>query len=87
MGQEGTVTEKPKKYVGRGGWRGGGRPRIDPEDSQKRPNHGMRAWPDEWDLIRRFQKCVVKAPARSKHALEELEKAVLGFQNPPEGEK
>ncbi|MGN1049769.1 MAG: hypothetical protein ACI4P9_04495 [Selenomonadaceae bacterium] len=36
------------EYEGRGGWRGGGRPRINPEDSRKRPNHGMRAWPEEW---------------------------------------
>lgn len=80
MGQE----EPVKKYKGRGGPRGGGRPRINPEDSKLRPNHGMRAWAEEWALIKRFQKCVFKAPKKAEAALVDLEKAVLGFQNPPE---
>jgi hypothetical protein len=62
-----------KKYVGRGGWRGGGRPKVSPEKSRKRPNNGMRAWPDEWALIKRFQKCVVKDKTLAEKYLEDLE--------------
>jgi hypothetical protein len=67
------MPEQIKKYTGRGGWRGGGRPKISPENSQMRPNNSMRAWPDEWGLIKRFKKCVIKNPALAEKRLEELE--------------
>lgn len=83
-----TESEAPKKkYTGRGGDRGGGRPKLaSPDDSKARPNHGMKAWPHEWEMIKRFKKCIVKAPKKTEEALAALEQEVLGFQNPPEGE-
>jgi hypothetical protein len=33
----------------------------------------MRAWPDEWALIKRFQKCVVKDKTLAEKYLEDLE--------------
>ena len=68
------------EYEGRGGWRGGGRPRIDPADSRKRPNHGMRAWPEEWKLIRRFQKAVLKDSELAEEYLDALEKELYSVK-------
>jgi hypothetical protein len=74
------MPDEVKKYVGRGGWRGGGRPKLkSPADSQKRPNNSMRAWPDEWKLIKRFQRCVIKNPAVAEKRLEELEDEVYYY--------
>lgn len=78
------MSEEKPKYVGRGGWRGGGRPKLAPGEHKLRPNHGMKAWPEEWELIKRFKRCIVKAPTKSEEYLAALEQAVLGFQNPPE---
>ena len=76
-----TEEQSEKKYVGRGGPRGGGRPTLEnPEDSQKRPAHGMRAWPEEWKLIKRFQKCVQTDIGLSEKSLEVLEKECLTFR-------
>ena len=41
--------------VARGGKRAGaGRPVIAPEQSKTRPQRQVRAWDDEWEIIRRF---------------------------------
>lgn len=75
------------EYKGRGGWRGGGRPPLlHPGMSQKRPNHGMRAWPEEWKLITRFQKCVKKDIKLAEVYLKELEDEVYRVKPEPEPE-
>jgi len=77
------------EYKGKGGWRGGGRPKKDPADYVRRPNHGMRAWPEEWKLIRRFKKCVVKDIQLAEEYLEAMEKEIYSVKSyfthePPE---
>lgn len=65
------------EYKGRGGWRGGGRPRIDPKDSKARPNHGMKASWEEWAVIKRFKKCLEKNPQKATASVEALENEVF----------
>ena len=63
---------------GRGGRReGSGRPRIQEGESRARPRMCMRAWPDEWELLKRFKKTIAKDKDASKAALEELEQKVF----------
>ena len=61
----------------RGGRRAGaGRPRITADKKQERPNHGIRAWPDEWALIQRFSKAVRSDKDMAAVVLEILEKHI-----------
>lgn len=69
------MTEQHKS--GRGGRRAGaGRPRVAAEQRQERPNHGIRAWPDEWDLIQRFSRAVRADKEMAAAALEIVEKHI-----------
>ena len=59
---------------GRGGARpGAGRPRIKPEDSKIRPKNDMRAWPDEWELLKRFKACIIQNKTAAETMLAVLE--------------
>lgn len=61
----------------RGGRRAGaGRPRIAAGKKQERPNHGIRAWPDEWELIQRFSRAVRSDKDMAAVVLEILEKHI-----------
>lgn len=61
----------------RGGRRAGaGRPRIAANKKQERPNHGIRAWPDEWGLIQRFSRAVRLDKEMAAVVLEILEKHI-----------
>lgn len=61
----------------RGGRRAGaGRPRIAADKKQERPNHGIRAWPDEWGLIQRFSRAVRLDKETAAVVLEILEKHI-----------
>ena len=60
----------------RGGARpGAGRPAKSPDEVQQRPQRGMRAWDDEWDLISRFAKLVKGGrKAECEKWLQQIEK-------------
>lgn len=60
--------------MARGGAReGAGRPKKAPEDRKVRPQKQMRAWPEEWELIKRFAKLVKKDMEKAKRILDEKE--------------
>lgn len=64
-------------YKGRGGWRGGGRPKLaSPDDSKMRPSHAFRATKSEWELLKRFKRAMEKDHTEAEKFLEALEKEV-----------
>lgn len=56
---------------------GAGRPRKGEAEKKQRPQHQVRAWADEWDIIKRFSK-LVKSNGKNKceRMIEELERIV-----------
>ncbi len=65
------------KPDGRGGSRpGAGRPRKRKDDIIQRKTCNLRAFPDEWELIKRFAKAVRKDKDKSSDALCALENEV-----------
>lgn len=47
-----------------------GRPRLlDPEESRERPQHQVRAFDEEWQLIRSFTQVAKKDPNLARHLL------------------
>ncbi len=67
-----------EKRKGRGGRRpGSGRPRLSESEKRIRPRMSMRAWPDEWELLKRFKKTILKNRVASERALEALEREVF----------
>lgn len=66
--------------TGRGGKRpGAGRPSIDPAKSKTRPQHQVRAWDEEWEVIRRFADLVKSGHAEAcRRFVEKMEKGVQG---------
>lgn len=61
----------------RGGRRvGAGRPRVTADKRRERPAHGIRAWPDEWELIQRFFRVVRSDKDMAAVVLEILEKHI-----------
>lgn len=66
-----------QRKSGRGGRRtGAGRPRIPEAEKQERPNHGVRAWDDEWDLIKRYAKAVRQDKQMAAATLDILEEHI-----------
>ena len=66
------------KPDGRGGRRpGSGRRKLLPEERKSRPKNYMRAWPDEWELLKRFNKAIRRDKAACEAALEELEQKIF----------
>lgn len=63
--------------TGRGGVRpGAGRPSIDPAESKTRPQRQVRAWEEEWEIIRRFADLVKSGKAEEcRRFVEEHEKS------------
>jgi hypothetical protein len=77
MREEGGTVSEDTRQEKRGGRRAGaGRPRIAADKKQERPNHGIRAWPDEWGLIQRFSRAVRLDKEMASVALEILEKHI-----------
>jgi len=67
-----------KKKDGRGGARpGAGRPRVPKEESKERPRYGTRAWPEEWEIIKRYIKAVRKEPTLAEKAVVRLEAQIV----------
>lgn len=67
-----------KKKDGRGGARpGAGRPRIPKGESKERPRYGTRAWPEEWEIIKRYIKAVRREPTLAEKAVERLEAQIV----------
>jgi hypothetical protein len=67
-----------KKKDGRGGARpGAGRPRVPKEESKERPRYGTRAWPEEWEIIKRYIKAVRKEPTLAEKAVDRLEAQIV----------
>lgn len=65
------MTEEKKKY----GWGGKrpnqtGRPKGTTKPEGQRPQHQVRAYPEEWEMIKEFAKLVKKDVKRSKEVLE-----------------
>lgn len=50
-----------------------GRKKIDPSQSKARPSHMLRAWPDEWDSIKRFVGVAKKHPEAAETTVIFLE--------------
>lgn len=67
------MSEEEKKYVGRGGWRGGGRPKGSVKPEGVRKQRQTRAYDDEWELIKEFAKIVKKDKSRAEQILKELQ--------------
>ena len=69
------MTEEKKQWGGRRS--GAGRPKGSTKDgSSARPQHQLRAYDDEWDLIRRFARLVKHGKTEAcKTALDQLEAA------------
>lgn len=77
MREEGGTVSEDTRQEKRGGRRvGAGRPRITADKKQERPNHGIRAWPDEWGLIQRFSRAVRLDKEMAAVVLEILEKHI-----------
>lgn len=77
MREEGGAVNEDTRQEKRGGRRAGaGRPRIAANKKQERPNHGIRAWPDEWGLIQRFSRAVRLDKEMAAVVLEILEKHI-----------
>ena len=77
MREEGGTVNEDTRQEKRGGCRAGaGRPRITADKKQERPNHGIRAWPDEWELIQRFSRAVRSDKDMAAVVLEILEKHI-----------
>lgn len=55
---------------------GSGRPPLPPEMRRTRPAHGIRAHPEEWELISRFAALVKKDYWRCKEMLQYLEQEI-----------
>ncbi|WP_432643465.1 hypothetical protein [Acidaminococcus sp.] len=68
------MVEEKKQWGGRRP--GAGRPKGSTKDgSSVRPQHQLRAYDEEWDLIRRFARLVKHGNAQAcKAALDQLEK-------------
>lgn len=77
MGDEDGKMSEDTRREKRGGRRAGaGRPRITADKKQERPNHGIRAWSDEWELIQRFSRAVRSDKDMAAVVLEILEKHI-----------
>lgn len=65
------MTEEKKKY-GRGGKRPNqtGRPKGTTKPEGQRQQHQVRAYPDEWEIIKEFAKIVKKDPERAKRMMK-----------------
>ena len=50
-----------------------GRKKLAPGESKARPNHMVRAYPDEWDIIKRFVKIMRKDKDATAQAVAILE--------------
>ena len=53
--------------------RGRGRPRVAPEDSKARPPHMIKAFDNEFELVKRFNRLTRTHPAECEKILEALE--------------
>lgn len=59
----------------RGGRRpGAGRPKLAEEEKHPRPQCNMRAWPEEWALIKRFANIVKTDKIMAEKELMRIEK-------------
>lgn len=70
------MAEQKKKPTGQGRsiprpW--AGRHKLAPGESKARPNHMVRAYPDEWDIIKRFVKIMRKDKDAAAQAVAILE--------------
>ena len=77
MREEGGTVSEDIRQEKRGGRRvGAGRPRVTADKRRERPAHGIRAWPDEWELIQRFSRAVRSDKDMAAVVLEILEKHI-----------
>jgi hypothetical protein len=77
MREEGGTVSEDIRQEKRGGRRvGAGRPRVTADKRRERPAHGIRAWPDEWELIQRFSRAVRLDKEMASVALEIIEKHI-----------
>ena len=59
-----------------GGYRGGVRPKLDPEKRRERGIHQIRAFDNEWEQIKTFMQLVRKDPDKCKLFLEILKNSI-----------
>lgn len=60
--------------------RGRGRPRVAPEDSKARPPHMIKAFDNEFALVKRFNRLTRTHPEECEKILEALENWKGGVQ-------
>lgn len=72
MGKAGT-TEDGRKNNGHWTKAGAGRPRLKPEERKQRRSHQIRAFDDEYDIIKRFVSLVRQDKAKCAQAVSILE--------------
>ncbi len=72
MGKAGTP-EDGRKHNGHWKKAGAGRPRLKPEERKQRRSHQIRAFDDEYEIIKRFILLVRKDKAKCEQAVSILE--------------
>lgn len=70
------VRPDDKRHNNPGGYRGGVRPKLAPEEKRVRGIHQIRAFDGEWEQIKTFMQLVRKDPDKCKLFLEILKNSI-----------